>query len=67
MNKELRVRMTKMQYERVRNNANSKGYKTISRYVRDAVLNKDMAFEKKFNEMFKIVSSLEKGEEKKSE
>lgn len=65
MNKELRVRMTKMQYERVKNNANSKGFKTISRYVRDAVLNNDLAFEKKFNEIFRIVSSLEKSEEKR--
>ena len=53
----LMVRLTKDQYERIRVNASSKGFKTISQYVRSSILEHDSVFERKFEEIYqKIVS-----------
>jgi len=46
------VRLTKNQHERVRTNAEAKGYKTISSYIRALALEQNMNFEDKFNEIY---------------
>ena len=51
----LMVRMTKNQKERIRNYAESKGYKTVSSFIRNILLEKDLAFERKFNEMYEML------------
>lgn len=51
------VRVTKTQYERVRNNAEAKGYKTISSYIRALALEYDLNFEKKFSEIYSRVTN----------
>ena len=57
-NKRIFVRVTENQFERIRNNAHAKGFKTISGYVRSLTLRNDLIFEKKFNELYaKIVKS----------
>ena len=57
-NKRIFVRVTANQFERIRNNAHAKGFKTISAYVRSLTLRSDLIFEKKFNELYaKIVKS----------
>jgi hypothetical protein len=48
-------RVTKSQHERIRNNAQAKGHKTMASYLRDTTLNKDMVFEQRFNEMYDII------------
>lgn len=52
------VRVTREQYERVKNNAHAKGHKTISSYIRSVALEHDLIYERKFNEMYvKVVGS----------
>jgi len=46
------VRLTKNQKERIKVNAEAKGYKTISSYIRALALEQNMNFEDKFNEMY---------------
>jgi hypothetical protein len=48
-------RVTPTQYERILNNASAKGHKTMAGYLRYLALNKDMVFEKRFNEMYNVV------------
>ena len=54
-------RVTPNQHERIRNNAEAKGHKTVSGYLRELALKKDMFFEQKILEMHKILT--EKWEE----
>ena len=51
----IQFRVTKYQYERIRNNTESKGFRTISAYLRETALNKDLAFEKKFQEIYEVI------------
>jgi hypothetical protein len=48
-------RVTQSQYERILNNAQAKGHKTLASYLRDTSLNKDMVFEKRFDEMYRAI------------
>ena len=48
---ELRIRITRTQYERVKNNAESKG-KSISQYIRNI---RSLVFENDMNVVFKIL------------
>ncbi|MCK4859098.1 MAG: hypothetical protein KAS87_00900 [Candidatus Omnitrophica bacterium] len=61
------VRLTKNQHERIRVNAQAKGYKTISQYVRSAMLEYDLVFEKKFDEMYQKLVSTEESIKKNKE
>jgi len=57
-NRCLRVKVTTNQHERIKVNAQAKGFKTISDYIRSLALDKDMAFDHKFNELYdKIVNN----------
>jgi len=48
----LMVRLTKSQHERVKINAQAKGFKTVSDYIRSLALERDKVFEERFNEMY---------------
>ena len=47
--------VNKDQLERIRNNASIKGYKTVSAYLRDLALNRDIRFETMLIEIHKEV------------
>lgn len=49
------VRVTKAQHERIANNAEAKGHKTISDYVRSSILGFDMITETKINKIFEVI------------
>ncbi len=51
----IQLRVTKEQYERIRNKSQAKGHKTISSFMRAAALEKDLVFEKKFDEIHSLV------------
>jgi hypothetical protein len=51
----LLLRVTPSQYERIRNNAQAKGFTTIASYLRDLALNKDLLFEQRFMEIYQII------------
>ena len=58
------VRLTRNQHDRVRNNAEAKGYKTLSSYIRALVLEHDLGFENKLNEIY--IKLVDKGNEKEN-
>lgn len=68
MRRSLVVRLTKNQHERLRNNAEAKGYKTLSSYIRAVTLEYDLSLEKKFDDIFDrlINESLEKKKKEKN-
>jgi len=51
-NKVVITRVTKNQHERIKINAQAKGFKSVSDYLRTLALEKDLIFEKKFNELY---------------
>lgn len=60
MTKIMQIRVSKSQYERIRNNAEAKGYKTIAAYMREQALSKDLVYERKFDEIYQNVKTLMK-------
>ena len=58
------TRVSKNQLERIRISAQAKGYKNVSDYLRSLALEKDMAFEKKFDEMYTLLCSLKIADKK---
>ena len=48
-------RVTESQHDRIWNNVYAKGYKSLASYMRDIALNKDIVFEKRFDEMYRII------------
>ncbi len=53
--KYIQVRVSPEQYERIRNNAQAKGFKTVSSFIRNSLLEKDLLFEQKFDRMYEII------------
>ncbi len=51
----IRVRTTEDQFQRIKNNAQAKGYKTISAYIRQISLEHDLVIDKMINEIYKEV------------
>ncbi len=56
--KHIQIRVTPEQYERIRNKAQAKGYKTITSFIRTLILEKDLLFEQQFNEIYHIIKKL---------
>ena len=56
----VQVRVNQDQFERIKNNASAKGYKTTASYIRDLMLEKHLAFERQFNEMYNTLISISK-------
>ena len=56
MNHTIMVRVSKSQHERVRNNAEAYGYKTVSGYIRALALQHGLVFEDKINRIFNAVT-----------
>ena len=55
----VKVLVTKNQKERILQNANIKGYKTVSGYIRDLALNKNQFFEDKLKEIIRKIDRVE--------
>ena len=53
------VRLTKNQHERVKSDAESKGYKTVSSYIRAIALEHDLSLQRKLDEMYKRIMESE--------
>ena len=59
----IQFRVNQNQYERIKLNAQARGFANMSSYLRDLALSKDMIFERKLNEMYEvIVKGNKKGE-----
>lgn len=56
----VQMRVDQAQFERIKNNASAKGYKTTADYLRDAVLEKPLIFERKFEEMHQEIFKISK-------
>jgi len=54
----LQIRLSKGQKERIQNKAQSKGFKTISSYIRHLALEKGLLQEQKFEEIYKTFKKL---------
>lgn len=64
----IQVRVTRDQYGRIKNNAEAKGYTTVAQFMRYLALDKDMLFERKFNELYNQLmrtNNNKKGKKKK--
>ena len=48
----LRVRLTESQLNRIKNNAQSKGYKTVSSYIRELALKYDQYTEEMISKIY---------------
>ncbi len=58
LTRDLRIRLSKDQYERIMNNLHAKNYKTISQYVRDIALGKGLLTENIILETNKMVKEI---------
>lgn len=56
----VQVRANQDQFERIKNNASAKGYKTTAAYIRDLALEKNLVFERQFNELQKEIFAISK-------
>ena len=56
MNHTIMVRVSKSQHDRVKNNAEAYGFKTISAYIRALALQHGLVFEDKINRIFEAVT-----------
>jgi len=52
----IQIRVTPEQHERIRNKAQAKGYKTITSFIRNLALEKDLVFEQRFDEIYRILT-----------
>ena len=55
----VKVLVTKSQKERILQNANIKGYKTVSGYIRDLALNRNQFFEDKLKEIIRKIEKVD--------
>ena len=60
-NKMIIIRVSKLQYERIVNNAQAKGHKTVSNYIRSIALGFDMLTETKIQKIFEAVVENDQG------
>ena len=53
--RDLRIKVTALQYEIIKNKAQIASYKSVSAYIRDTVLKQDFSMEKLVQEIHRIV------------
>ena len=51
----IRIRVTPLQYERIENKAEAKGFESIAQYVRSSILEKDIITERKIDDIHKKI------------
>lgn len=53
--RDIRIKVTALQYEIIKNKAQVSGYKTVSDFIRETVLNVDFSMEKLIKEIHEII------------
>ena len=53
--RDLRIKVTALQYEIIKNKAQVAGYKSVSAFIRDSVMKQDFSMEKLVREIHGIV------------
>ena len=56
----VQFRLTKVQYARLKNMMEAKGYQRVAQYIRDNLLGKDLLFDEKFNAIYNVVMKINK-------
>jgi len=56
--------MTKSQHDRVKNNAEAQGHKTVSSYIRSVALEEDLSIHRKIDEIYAKIISEEESKDK---
>lgn len=54
--KTIHIRVTPEQYERIKIKAHAKGYSTITSFILHLALEKDLLFEQRFDQMYRIIA-----------
>jgi len=62
----VQFRMTSLQYDRLRNMMHAKGCTTLSEYLRRAMLEKDLLFEIRFEELYNKIMRKQSEKTKKA-
>lgn len=52
----IQIRVSPEQYERIRNKAQAKGYKTLTAFLLHLALEKDLVFEQRFDEIYRAIT-----------
>ena len=55
LNTDIRIKVTALQYEIIKNKAQVAGYKSVSAFIRDTVLNVDFSMEQLVKQMHGVV------------
>ena len=55
--RDIRIRVTSLQYEIIKNKAQVSGYKSVAAFIRDTILMRDHSMEKLVAEMYEILRS----------
>ena len=53
--RDIRIKVTALQYEIIKNKAQVAGYKTVSDFIRETTLNVDFSMEKLIKEIHEII------------
>jgi hypothetical protein len=56
LNTDIRIKVTALQYEIIKNKAQVAGYKSVSAFIRDTVLNVDFSMEQLVKQIHEIVT-----------
>ena len=53
--RDIRIKVTSLQYEIIKNKAQVAGYKTVSDFIRETILNVDFSMEKLIKEIYEVI------------
>ena len=53
--RDIRIKVTALQYEIIKNKAQVAGYKTVSEFIRDSIMNIDFSMEKLIKEIHEMI------------
>ena len=60
LTRDIRIKVTALQYEIIKNKAQVSGFKSVSAFIRDVILKVDFSMEKMIKEIHEIVVKGEK-------
>ncbi|MBI2671064.1 hypothetical protein HYX18_03765 [Candidatus Woesearchaeota archaeon] len=55
-NHDIRIKVTSLQFETIRSSAQTNGYKTISSYIRQTILNNEDETDKTLKKIYKMLN-----------
>ena len=53
--RDIRIKVTSLQYEIIKNKAQVAGYKTVSDFIRETILNLDFSMEKLIKQIYEVI------------